>query len=216
METKPKSRRERPAKSALSRDAIVEVALTILRDQGLEKVTMRAIATALDTGAASLYVYVRDTAHLHAELLEALLADIPAPKPGRHWRRDLGRVTEAFLAVLMRYPEIARLTLANVPTGPNAMRLLDTLGGLLLQGGADLRAAAWGVDLLSAYVTATAIEHGGRPATLDPIGVMREAVDALDQSSHPHLSALRSELFTGEGLERFRWGLDAIVTGILR
>src|SRR4051794_25633292 len=78
----PRSRRERPAKPALSRPGIVDAALTILRDEGLAKVTMRRIAAALDTGPASLYVYVHNTEDLHAQILDALLADIATPAGG--------------------------------------------------------------------------------------------------------------------------------------
>ena len=41
---RPSSRRERPAKAALTREGIVAAALDILNEEGLEKVTMRAIA----------------------------------------------------------------------------------------------------------------------------------------------------------------------------
>ncbi len=214
---KPRSRRERPAKSALSRETVVGAALRILKKEGLEKVTMRSIAAALDTGPASLYVYVQDTRDLHGQILDALLAELPAPKPGKHWRRDLEQVTEAFLDVLMRYPEIARLTMAAAPSGPNALRLFDTLAGLLLQGGATARDAAWGVDLVLAYVTATAVEHGGHHhEDADHLEGIRRALENLDAKTHPNLARLHADLLTGEGLERFRWGLGVLVKGLLR
>lgn len=197
---------------------MVKAALGILKKEGLEKVTMRRIAAALETGPASLYVYVRDTRDLHAQLLDALVVDLPAPKPGPHWRRDLEQVVEAFLAVLMRYPEIARRAMAPLGAsfGPGSLRLLDTVAGLLLAGGAEARTASWGVDLLLAYAVATAVEQAARDegggSELDGICQLLESVDA---SKHPHLTKLGAELVSGEGLERFRWGLDALVNGIL-
>jgi hypothetical protein len=53
-----RSTRDRPAKTPLSEDAVVDAVLAILRSDGLEAVTVRRVAHALDTGAASLYVYV--------------------------------------------------------------------------------------------------------------------------------------------------------------
>src|ERR1700709_360112 len=84
----PRSRRERPAKQALTRQGIIDAALVILRDEGLDKVTMRRIAAALDTGPASLYVYVRNTEDLHAQILDALLEPVGAPATGP-WRDRL-------------------------------------------------------------------------------------------------------------------------------
>lgn len=212
--TRPLSRRERPSKSALSREVIIKVALGILKKEGLEKVTMRRIAQALDTGPASLYVYVHDTRDLHAQILEAFLAELPAPKPGPRWRRDLWRVAEAYLAVLMRYPEIARLTMAAVPTGPNALRLFEVVAGLLLEAGVQKRAAAWGVDLVLAYVTSTAIEQGGERAS-NELTELTQVLERLEAHTHPHLAKLRHELVSGAGDERFRWGLDVLINGLL-
>jgi hypothetical protein len=81
---RPLSRRERPAKPALTREGFVGAALTILEEEGLGTVTMRRIAASLDTGAASLYVYVRDTEDLQAGVLDALIGAVaPAGAEGR-------------------------------------------------------------------------------------------------------------------------------------
>src|SRR5215468_3361235 len=67
------SRRERPAKPALTREGIVAAAVGVMQAEGLDKVTMRRLAQELDTGAASLYVYLRNTAELHAAMLAQLV-----------------------------------------------------------------------------------------------------------------------------------------------
>jgi AcrR family transcriptional regulator len=64
-----RSTRDRPAKAPLSEDAVVDAALAILKSEGLEAVTMRRVAHALDTGAASLYVYVSGREGLHQALV---------------------------------------------------------------------------------------------------------------------------------------------------
>ena len=43
-----RSTRDRPAKAPLSEDAVVDAALAILKSDGLEAVTMRRVAAALD------------------------------------------------------------------------------------------------------------------------------------------------------------------------
>ena len=48
--------------------------------------TMRRLADELDTGAASLYVYVRNTAELHAAVLDELLGSVELSR-----RRGTGR-----------------------------------------------------------------------------------------------------------------------------
>ena len=48
----PGSRRERPAKPALSRNGIVATAVALVRSEGLQRVTMRRLARELDTVTA--------------------------------------------------------------------------------------------------------------------------------------------------------------------
>jgi AcrR family transcriptional regulator len=47
-----RSTRDRPAKPALSREAVVDAGLHVLRAEGIDAVTMRRVAAALDTGPA--------------------------------------------------------------------------------------------------------------------------------------------------------------------
>ena len=85
-----RSTRDRPAKAPLSQDAVVDAALAILQSEGLEAVTMRRVAQALDTGAASLYVYVPNREGLLQAMLNRVTATIKLepPNPSR-WRPQL-------------------------------------------------------------------------------------------------------------------------------
>jgi AcrR family transcriptional regulator len=212
----PRSRRERPAKPALTRAGIVDAALTILRDEGLAKVTMRRIAAALDTGPASLYVYVHNTEDLHAQILDALLGDVAAPPDG-DWRARLEATLAGYRDVLITHPEIARMALSTQPSGPNYLALVETLLALLVEGGVPDREAAWAVDLLLLYPTAVATERAGRTdpgETLDR-SALAGRIASADPARHPTLARLGTELLSGEGPDRFGYALTVLLNGIL-
>ena len=76
-----RSTRDRPAKAPLSVGAIVDAALAILQSEGLEAVTMRRVAAALDTGAASLYVYVSSREGLQLAMLDRVATGWKYPDP---------------------------------------------------------------------------------------------------------------------------------------
>ncbi|AGZ41535.1 Tetracycline repressor protein class H [Actinoplanes friuliensis DSM 7358] len=214
----PVSRRDRPAKPPLSRAVLVGAALRIMREEGLERVTMRRLATELDTGPASLYVYVRNTAELHGALLDELLADLDgAGVAGRDWRERLIELLWAYTVLLIGYPSLARSVLTLRPSGPNYLRLIDTMLGLLDAGKVPLRQAAWGVDLLLQHATATAAEQGTRQQSVEADGeeadlavVVREA----RPDTYPHLDRARDELFSGTGEQRLRWAFSALISGL--
>src|ERR671923_2755399 len=85
-----RSTRDRPAKAPLSEDAVVDSALAILRSEGLDAVTMRRVAAALDTGAASLYVYVSGREGLLQAMLDRVTSTIELEPPDASgWREQL-------------------------------------------------------------------------------------------------------------------------------
>jgi len=217
--TQPVSRRSRPAKTALSREAIVAAAVNLLRTEGLEHLTMRKLAAALDTGAGSLYVYFRSVEHLYATLLDELLGEVDLSQAGSDlpWQDRIAGIVASYTAVLFAYPSIARLSVFTRPSGPNSLGVLETLLTLLLEGGVDPAAATWGTDLLIQYATTTAAEHSTRdqrPETADEENDMAVALGGLDVAVYPHLHELRGVLVAGEGGERFRWGIDVLLSGI--
>src|SRR3954451_9152012 len=105
----PVSRRDRPAKSALSRAGIVATAVGVLRAEGLEKGTMRRLAQELDTGPASLYVYFANTAELHAAVLDELLGEVDLDAGDGDWRDRLTEVVTSYMRVLLAHPALARM-----------------------------------------------------------------------------------------------------------
>ncbi|MEU6559816.1 TetR/AcrR family transcriptional regulator [Nocardia nova] len=215
-----RSRRERPAKPPLTREGIVGAAVAVMRAEGLEKVTMRRLATELDTGAASLYVYFPNAAELRAAVLDQLLADVELNPVGAEadWRAGLEAVLASYLDVLLRYPALARSALLTRPSGPRYLDLLDTLLGLLDQGGVDERRAAWAVDLLLQVATATGAEQATRaenPDDAEQWNTLVTAITDADPDRHPHVHGLGRELLSGPGSARVEWGLSVLINGIL-
>ncbi len=181
---------------------------------------MRRIAADLDTGAASLYVYVQDTADLHAQILDALLGTVTPPDPsGEGWRESLKALLVSYRDVLFSHPEIARMTLSTHPSGPNYLRLLDSALALLRDGGVPDREAAWGLDLLLLYVTAVAAEHSTRqdtPAAAEEDSALSFEIAAADAGRYPQIARLGLDLLSGTGPDRFEWALDVLLNGLLR
>ena len=128
-EGSPRSRRARPAKPALSREAIVDAALAIVREEAIDALTMRRLAQALDTGPASLYVYVANRDELWDLVFDAAVASIETePTDLARWREQLHALTGRMLHMLVvEYPGMARLAMARIPVGDNALRVSESM-----------------------------------------------------------------------------------------
>lgn len=181
---------------------------------------MRRLAEELDTGPASLYVYFRNAAELRAAVLDEMLARVdltPAAADG-DWRGRLSAVLGSYLAVLVKYPSLARTALLTRPFGPRYLDLVEALLALLHEGGMDDRRAPWAVDLLLQVVTATGAEQATRrenPGDDSEWHALADAIDQADGTRYPRIRALGTELLSGPGQARTAWGLSVVVNGIL-
>ena len=82
--------RSQPAKQPLSKESVLAAGLRVLRAKGIDGVTMRAVATELDTGPASFYVYVANRQQLLNEMFDRVVGEIELgdePDPER-WRES--------------------------------------------------------------------------------------------------------------------------------
>jgi AcrR family transcriptional regulator len=211
------SRRGGAAKKPLGRDAIVTEALRQLTSDGLEGMSLRKVAAALDTGPASLYAYVEDLGALHALVLDRALGDVDlGGRAKTGWRKRLHRLLESYAKVLAAAPGLARLAFGTVAVGPNALRVTERLLELLDEAGVDLATAAWAVDLLVLYVTAIVAEHvdGADPAA--PDGAVARAIAGASQRDFPRVHAARALLLAGSPEERFTWAVDVFLRGVLQ
>ena len=220
---RPRSTRTRPAKPALSEDGILEVAMRILREEGLEAVTMRRLAAELDTGPASLYVYVSGRDQLRSAMLDRVAGQIPlqAPDPAR-WREQLHALMNDLVAALSSHPGIAMVAVANPPTGERTLLVAEHLMGILRAGGIRDQDAAWSADILPLIATASAIEADAYRARGDQaeteeemIARLSAAFTALPPERFPNITAIAPLMVSGDGDERFAFAIDVILDGLV-
>ena len=226
MESTPsrsRSTRDRPAKSPLSEEAILDVALRIVREEGVDAVTMRRLATELDTGPASLYVYFSGRDALLNAMLDRVAAMVPLeePDPAR-WREQVHRLLTGMLKAMEAHPGIATVAVANPPTGePALMEGAENLLGLLRAGGVRDQDAAWACDILPLITTSLAVEtavyqqRGADGLTEEEmIERLTQAFSSLDPARFPNLAALASVMTTGDGDQRFHFAVDVFLDGL--
>jgi AcrR family transcriptional regulator len=216
-----RSTRGRPAKSPLSVEAVVDAALAILRSDGLQAVTMRRIATALDTGPSALYVYVHGREGLHQAMLDRVVAtvELEPPDPTR-WRAQLHALLGRLHAALTAHPGIAALPLVDSPTTPAVLDLVENLLGTLLAGGTDPQYAAWACDIFILLATAAAREndvrhhHGHDEDHRQQADQLHETFLGLPPDRFPLIVTHAAQMVAGDSHKRFHFAIDIALDGI--
>lgn len=216
MSAAPVSRRDRPAKAPLSRDVIVRTGLRILDRDGLDALTMRRVAQELDTGPASLYVYVRNRDDLMVAMLDEALGQVTVAEEG-DWRDRLQSLAFATMEAMSRHEGLALVALGGIPMGLNALLILDRMLALLKDAGLDDITAAWAIDQIYLYITAGAVEQNAYNAKetdqADHLAEVDRHYAALPADRYPMITSLRAALLS-DG-DRQSWGLQILINGIL-
>jgi AcrR family transcriptional regulator len=218
-----------PARAPITRDLVVTTALRILDAESLDAVSMRRVAQELETGPASLYAHVANKQELLDLMFDRVAGEIelPGTPDGVRWREQARGLAISMHATLTRHSDIARVALANNPTGPNALVVSERMLAVLLAGGVPVQAAAWALDRLTLYVCADAYEsslwgvavrESGRDVQAyagEMTGALRSYLAGLPVGHFPNTVKHAAALTSGAGQERFLFGLDLLLDGLV-
>lgn len=212
-----KSRRTRHEKSPLGQDIIIRTAYDLLCEHGVSGMSMRKVAKALDTGAASLYVYVENHQKLSACVLDYGLHEVAlVDDESMDWKDAVHQILKSYAGVLAEYPGLSALAMTISPYGQNSLKINECLLKYLKIGGMSERSMAWGIDILLLYIASLSFERGSRvEEESTDLDDMIALYNQADPAKYPLIMMLKSEMFAGGSIERFEWGIEVILQGML-
>jgi AcrR family transcriptional regulator len=147
----------------IDRAAILDAAMLLADEQGLESVTMHAIAQRLDVTAMALYRHVDGKQALLDGLVERLLTSYPLPPADASWPDRLTALAEAVRSTAKRHPAVFPLLLTRPAVTPAARVVRDAVQAALREAGLHEAAAARAERLISTAVLGfAASEAAGR------------------------------------------------------
>jgi TetR/AcrR family tetracycline transcriptional repressor len=208
-----------PARPALTRGQVVQQALALLDEVGLDGLTMRRLAQRLGVQAASLYNHVRDKGELLALLADAICGEVPELDRGLSWRQRLEAGARDYRRVLLRHRDAARVLAATPPDGPMRLRLIDQLLGALWEAGLTEEEAVEAAFVANTFVTGFVLDETlGRPSaelTAEEVQAQMSAgFGSLPPERYPTLVALADHLGKVDLERAFGFGLRALLDGL--
>jgi AcrR family transcriptional regulator len=215
----PKEKRERP-----TREAIVAAATGLADTHGLDAVSIRRVAAALQTRPMDLYHYFARKDELIDLMVDEALAGAVLDELPRHWRDALAAIARALHAVCLAHPWMVTAAGRQALIGPNVIRHVEQSLEATAALGIDQakRLAIW--RDLDSYTMGHAHLSPGRDHsdgnTADDPAWRAEAEAYLqglaDSGNFPNLAALGAEglLHTDYDELTFETGLNWLLTGI--
>jgi AcrR family transcriptional regulator len=147
----------------IGREAILDAALRIADDQGLDAVSMHAVARGLQVTPMALYRHVDSKAALLDGLVETLLIELPLPAPELRWDEFLVTLAAGIRATARRHPGVFPLLLSRPAVTTAARNVRDAVHHALRQARVPEAEIPRTERLLSTAVLGfAASEAGGR------------------------------------------------------
>jgi len=146
----------------LDRERILEAAMHLLDEQGLEGFSMRRLGQALDVQAMSLYNHFPNKAALLDAVRDELLASMPLPPPEGPWESQVRQAALAFRELLRAHPRAIALFASRAAVAPRALEYYAACVAILQRAGFSAVESLYGFQTVFSVVIGHAQFHDTR------------------------------------------------------
>jgi AcrR family transcriptional regulator len=203
----------------LSADRVIEAAVEVADDIGIDAFTIRRLATALDVKPMTIYHHVANKEAIIDGMVDAVFAEIELPTTDEDWRTGMRLRAVSAREVLARHPWATPLLDSRANPGPATLRHHNTVLGCLSGAGFSFEMAGHTMALLDAFVYGFALQEAALPATsgdhMDELA--DDVMSQLDPEAYPHFVAfVEKRVLAGDYdfADEFTFGLDLILDAL--
>ncbi len=138
----------------LSREEILDAALNLIQQEGIEAVTMRRLADQIGVTPMALYHHIPSKRELLDLAVDRVGANVHIAHDGRPWLDQVRDYALSWREELHRYPGVAGYLRRQDAPPSMAWRVIDDAVSLLVESGFDERTASRAFAALASHVLA--------------------------------------------------------------
>lgn len=200
----------------IKREDVIEEALELLKEGGLEAITTRRLAQRLGVESASLYWHVKDKATLLGEMASTIIAryhTIKTPHDTGQWEKWFIDHAYSFRNALLAYPDGAMLHAGSIPTFNDLVQLAPKTE-YLVQAGFSEREAQMALLTMGQFTLGSVMEEQTRNKRgSSPKEKVKESQLDADMDT---LTSDVMNTIENEAENAFEFGIQLIVKGLKR
>lgn len=207
------------ARIPLSRERVLDAAIALADESGLESLSMRKLGQALGVEAMSLYNHVANKDEILDGIVDVVVGEIEVPPTGADWTVAARRRVLSARETLARHPWATGLMESRVNPGPATLRYFDAVLGSFRDAGFSVEMAAHAFSVLDAYIYGFALQELSLPFdTAEESAEVAEAlIENLPVDDYPHLAEMIVDHAVQPGYDyanEFQFGLELILNGL--
>ncbi len=200
-------------RQGLNRHKVLEAALSVIDDHGLEELTMRRLALELGVEAPSLYKHIAGKPDILDGIVELVYEEIDFDGIAGSFRERVIAYASAFRSALLRHPNAVQLIAMRPVTGEHTIvlveRALEELGDL----GFDAQEGRKFLNVAVSFIVGHALaEAGARSSNFEDVVAARRE---LGENRFPNVASSLAAFPVDHDAE-FELGIDLIVDAIER
>jgi AcrR family transcriptional regulator len=208
---------------ALSRGLVLETAMRLADEHGIEWLSMRKLADEIGVAAMTLYYYVPNKTELLDGMIDLVFSEIEPPSLDVDWKTAMRRRAVSTREALSRHRWAVGLMEGRSTHGPSNMRLHDAVLGCLRAAGFSLAMTVHAYSVQDAYIYGFALQQTDMaPETADDFAAeAQRQMEAYKEllADYPNMVEVVGGYVAKEGYDyatEFLFGLDLILDGLDR
>jgi len=203
----------------LSRERVLQTAIRLADQGGLESLSMRRLGQELGVEAMALYYHFANKDDVLDGIVDLVFGEIELPVAGTAWKEAMRRRAISVRDVLSRHRWAIGMMESRTNPGPANLRHHDAVIGSLRAAGFDMAMAAHAYSLLDSYIYGFALTKMNLPFdTGDDVAEMAQTMlQPFPVDEYPNLVAFITEHAMKPGYDyadEFEYGLDLILDGV--
>ena len=210
----PVERRDR-----LSRARVLQAAMALADEGGIESLTMRRLGEELGVGPMALYRHVANKDDLIDAMVDVVFGEIGVPSFDGDWKTSMRDRAIAVRDALLRHRWAIGIMESRANPGPANLHHHDAVIGCLRSGGFDIANAAHAYSVLDSYIYGFALTKVNLPFdTAEQVAdVAQSMLEPFPVNEYPNLVEFLSEHVMQPGYDygdEFAYGLELILDGL--
>lgn len=182
-----------PHRTPLNRARVLEAAIDLADDVGLDAVSMRSLAARLGVVPMALYKHVTDKHDLVAGIIDAVVAQYPAPDAELDWRASVRHRVHAARDRLGAHPWLRSAILQSTRPTTAVLAHLNAVAGDLAGAGFSYDLIHYGMHALGHRVWGFAPEPFGPASGSAPVPDLDPGQAQAIAAAFPHIAAIASD-----------------------
>jgi AcrR family transcriptional regulator len=207
----------------LTRERVVTEALTLIAQDGVAALTMRALSARLGVAPGALYRHVRSKNQLQDLVVDGVLAEVNCEiNHALPWTEQIQLLAHRLRNVLKNHPGVAGLLKTRDPLGPHSLVLAERVLLPLHTAGFSHREVGLAYFLIIDYTIGFEVSNIRTSVNEQRVQdamtrrQLHEFFRSLPTDRFPTLIALGEHVWRDNHDERFTAGLTALIDGLER